>query len=58
MVYSRPRLANVYHIMREATEYEERNAQYAEEHGEVKESEDLQFDNELTIQNVVWQYEN
>lgn len=58
LVYSRPSLANVYDIMREANEYVRRHEQYAEEHGEVKESEDLQFDNKLTIQNVVWQYEN
>lgn len=58
LVYCRPSLANVYDIMKEADEYERHYQQYAEEHGEVKESEDLQFDNKLTIQNVVWQYQN
>ena len=58
MVYSRPGLTNVYHIIREAAEYEERYAQYAEEHGAVKESDDLRFGEKLTIQNVAWQYEN
>lgn len=58
LVYCRPSLANVYDIMKEADEYERHYEQYAAEHGEVKESEDLQFDNKLTIQNVVWRYEN
>lgn len=58
LVYCRPSLANVYDIMKDADEYERHCRQYAEEHGEVKESEDLQFDNKLMIQNVVWQYEN
>lgn len=58
LVYCRPSLANVYDIMKEADEYERYHKQYAAEHGEVTESEDLQFDNKLTIQNVVWQYEN
>lgn len=58
LVYCRPSLGNVYDIMKEADEYERHYAQYAKEHGEVEESEDLQFDNMLTIQNVVWQYEN
>lgn len=58
LVYCRPSLSNVYDIMKEADEYERHYEQYAEEHGAVKESEDLQFDNKLMIQNVVWQYEN
>lgn len=58
LVYCRPSLANVYDIMKEADEYERHYRRYAEEHGEVKESDDLQFANKLTIQNVVWQYEN
>lgn len=58
LVYCRPSLANVYDIMKEADEYEKYHEQYAEEHGDVKESKDLQFDNKVSIQNVVWQYEN
>lgn len=58
LVYCRPSLANVYDIMKEADGYERHYEQYAEEHGEVKESDDLQFEDKLTIQNVVWQYEN
>lgn len=58
LVYSRPGMTNVYHIMKEADEYEKHYIQYAEEHGAVKESDDLQFDHKLTIQNVFWQYEN
>lgn len=58
LVYSRPCLTNVYDIMKEAEEYDRQYAQYAKAHGEVKESEDLQFRSDLKIQNVMWQYEN
>lgn len=58
LVYCRPSLANVYNIMKDADEYEKHYAKYAEEHDEVRESDILQFDDKLTIQNVVWQYEN
>lgn len=58
LVYCRPSLAEVYGITKDADEYERHYERYAKEHGEVKESDDLQFENKLTIQNVVWQYEN
>ena len=58
LVYCRPSLANVYDIMKDADIYEEHYAQYAEEHGEVTESDDLQFNDKLIVQNAVWQYEN
>ena len=58
LVYCRPSLENVYDIMKDADIYEEHYAQYAEEHGEVTESDDLQFNDKLIVQNAVWQYEN
>lgn len=58
LVYSRPGLANVYKVMKEADEYDRYYAQYAKEHGEVKESDELQFMHQLEIRNVSWQYEN
>lgn len=57
MIYHRLGMANVYHIMREADEYEKQYEKYAAEHGAVKESADLQFNEKLSIRNVVWQYE-
>lgn len=58
LVYARPSLSNVYKIMREADEYEKHYVQHIEKHDEIKEFDNLQFSNKLTIQNVVWQYEN
>lgn len=58
LVYCRPSLENVYDIMREANAYNRDNEQYVKDHGRVQEKDDLQFSDRLTIQNVVWRYEN
>lgn len=58
LVYYRPSLTNVYQIMLEAEAYEREYEQYAKEQGGIEESNELQFEKCLEIQNVVWQYEN
>ncbi|MBO5094994.1 MAG: ABC transporter ATP-binding protein [Lachnospiraceae bacterium] len=58
LVYSRPSLTNVYNVMKEADEYDRYYVQYAKEHGEIKESDELFFTDKLEIRNVSWQYEN
>ena len=56
LVYSRPALSNVYQIVREAENCEKQYSQYAEKE-DIRESSELQFQNSLKIQNVVWKYE-
>ena len=57
MVFCRPSLSNVYRIMKEAEAYEKSYAQYAKEHGDVVESDELHFEETLKIQDVMWQYD-
>lgn len=57
LVYNRPGLSNVYQNMKEAEYYEKRNEQYARAQGNIQELEELHFEKNLMIQNVMWQYE-
>lgn len=58
LVFCRTSLASVYSIIKEADEFEREHIQYVQNHGDIKESPDLQFDNKLTIQDIVWKYAN
>lgn len=57
LVYSRLALGNVYQIIHEADDYEKQYSKYVAEMGEVAELSDLQFENNIKIQNVVWKYQ-
>ena len=58
LVYWRPCLSNVYSVMKEAERSQREHMMYAKEHGEVEESDTLQFQNTVKINGVVWKYEN
>lgn len=59
IIYSRPGVVNVYQNMLEANQYETQMKQYiSDKHVEVRQLEDLKFSNQLSINQVCWQYEN
>lgn len=59
IIYNRPGLINVYQNMVEAKRYEEQMKQYiADKMVDVEQPENLEFQEQLSINHVFWQYEN
>lgn len=59
IIYNRPGLVNVYQNMLEADCYEEKMKQYIDDkRGDVEQPENLEFQKQLSINHVFWQYEN
>lgn len=59
IIYNRPGLVNVYQNMLEADCYKEKMKQYIDDkRGDVEQSENWEFQKQLSINHVFWQYEN
>ncbi len=59
IIYNRPGLVNVYQNMLEADCYTEKMQQYiGDKRGNVEKLENLEFQKQLSINHVFWQYEN